>query len=98
CAYSTLFPYPTFFRATLMTTGTIHMSERPGNDPEPPEEQPGGEMTLIEHLLELRMRVTWMAIAVVVGMAVFFIPAFGFRVIEYRSEEHTSELQSRENL
>src|SRR3546814_10775334 len=40
-------------------------------------------MTLIEHLLELRSRVTWMAIAVVVGMSIFFIPAFGFRAIEY---------------
>ncbi len=40
-------------------------------------------MTLIEHLLELRTRVTWMAAAVVVGMSFFFIPAFGFRAIEY---------------
>ena len=47
------------------------------------EELTGGEMTLIEHLLELRSRVTWMAVAVVIGMAFFFIPAFGFRAIEY---------------
>ncbi|MGE3961561.1 MAG: twin-arginine translocase subunit TatC [Dehalococcoidia bacterium] len=46
-------------------------------------EQAGGEMTLIEHLLELRTRVTWMAAAVVLGMAIFFVPQFGFRAIEY---------------
>lgn len=39
-------------------------------------------MTLIEHLLELRTRVMWMAIAVVIGMSAFFVPAFGFRAIE----------------
>ncbi|MQC16695.1 MAG: twin-arginine translocase subunit TatC [Chloroflexi bacterium] len=48
-----------------------------------PEDPPGGEMSLIEHLLELRSRVTWMAIAVVVGMSIFFVPAFGFRAIEF---------------
>ncbi len=40
-------------------------------------------MTLIEHLLELRMRVTWMAVAVVVGMSIFFVPPLGFGVIEW---------------
>lgn len=39
-------------------------------------------MTLMEHLMELRKRVTWVAIAVVLGMSVFFVPAIGFRVIE----------------
>lgn len=51
--------------------------------PPVPEVQEGGDMTLIEHLLELRSRVMWMAIATVIGMAFFFIPAFGFRAIEY---------------
>lgn len=39
-------------------------------------------MTLIEHLLELRMRVFWSAVALLIGMLVFFIPAIGFRFIE----------------
>ena len=43
----------------------------------------GGEMTLVEHLLELRMRVTWMAVAVVIGMSIFFVPKFGFAAIEW---------------
>ncbi len=42
----------------------------------------GAEMTLLEHLLELRRRVFWMALALVVCMAIFFIPAIGFRFIE----------------
>ncbi len=63
-----------------MATDTVQRSELP---PSEPQEQLGGEMTLIEHLLELRSRVTWMAIAVVIGMAVFFVPQFGFRAIEY---------------
>jgi len=54
------------------------------DDPlEPEEAVTGGEMTLIEHLLEVRMRVTWMAIAVVVGMVPFFIPPIGFSLVEY---------------
>ena len=43
----------------------------------------GGEMTLLEHLLELRTRLMWSAIAVTVGMTAFFIPPIGFRVIEF---------------
>jgi sec-independent protein translocase protein TatC len=42
----------------------------------------GGEMTLLEHLLELRTRITIMAVAVALGMAIFFVPAIGFRFIE----------------
>ena len=43
-------------------------------------------MTLLDHLLELRSRVTWMAVAVVAGMIVFFIPAVGFGAIEFLQE------------
>jgi len=43
-------------------------------------------MTILEHLLELRMRVMWMAIAIVLGMCVFFAPPVGFRVIEFLKE------------
>lgn len=49
----------------------------------PPDQEEGGQMTLLEHLLELRYRITWMAVAVVVGMVVFFFPQVGFRVIEW---------------
>jgi len=41
----------------------------------------GGEMTLLEHLLELRTRVMWSAITVVIAMVVFFVPPVGFGVI-----------------
>lgn len=41
----------------------------------------GGQMTLLEHLLELRYRITWMAASVVIGMVAFFIPQVGFTVI-----------------
>jgi sec-independent protein translocase protein TatC len=49
---------------------------------EPEGERAGGEMTLIEHLMELRRRVTWVAISVILGMSIFFVPPIGFRVIE----------------
>lgn len=51
----------------------------------PPPQEPltQGEMTLVEHLVELRTRVMWMSIAVVGGMIVFFIPPIGFGVIEW---------------
>ena len=45
-----------------------------------------GEMTLLEHLLELRKRVTWMAAAVLLGMVLFFIPKIGFGAIEFLLE------------
>ena len=45
-----------------------------------------GEMTLLEHLLEVRKRVTWMAAAVLVGMVLFFIPKIGFGAIEFLLE------------
>lgn len=50
-----------------MATDTVQMGDLP---PSEPQSQGGGEMTLIEHLLELRSRVTWMAVAVVLGMAI----------------------------
>ncbi|MEI6665901.1 MAG: twin-arginine translocase subunit TatC [Chloroflexota bacterium] len=40
-----------------------------------------GEMTILEHLQELRGRVMWMAIAVAVGMSVFFVPTIGFGAV-----------------
>jgi sec-independent protein translocase protein TatC len=50
----------------------------------PPEQEPeGGTMTLLEHLLELRTRVTWAAGAIVAGMLVFFVPFIGFEAIEF---------------
>ena len=49
---------------------------------EPEGEHAGGEMTLIEHLMELRRRVTWIAVSVILGMSIFFVPPIGFRVIE----------------
>ncbi|MQA00964.1 MAG: twin-arginine translocase subunit TatC [Dehalococcoidia bacterium] len=57
-------------------------------EPLPADEQEleGGSMTLLEHLLELRSRVMWCAVAVVLGMSVFFIPAVGFRAIEFLLE------------
>lgn len=52
-----------------------------------PEDRPvelrdGGEMSLLDHLLELRSRVFWSAVAVTLGMTVFFVPKIGFAVIE----------------
>ena len=81
-----------------MTTDT------PGADA--PEEDVGGTMTLLEHLLELRTRVTWMAAAVLVGMVVFFIPPIGFGAIEFLKEPalkqnadfHTQAITPMENI
>lgn len=44
------------------------------------------EMTLLDHLIELRNRVTWAAAAVVGGMLILFIPAIGFKLIEFLLE------------
>ena len=63
-----------------MTTETSETSVI--DRPEEPDYREGGEMTLLEHLLELRSRVMWSAIAVLAGMAVFFIPPIGFPLIE----------------
>lgn len=51
-----------------------------------PDPRAGGEMSLLEHLLELRTRVMWSAIAVLAGMSVFFIPPLGFGFIEFLLE------------
>ena len=51
-------------------------------DPGPPTELPPdpgeGQMTLLDHLLEVRSRVTWMAGAIIVGMGIFFAPPINF--------------------
>ena len=52
--------------------------------PEPPSEpEGGGTMTLLDHLFELRSRVMWSGIGVVLGMVVFVIPPIGFGAIEF---------------
>jgi len=56
------------------------------SDQSDPEEDAGGQMTLLEHLLELRYRVMWMAVSVVIGMIGFFIPQVGFTVIGWLLE------------
>jgi sec-independent protein translocase protein TatC len=43
-------------------------------------------MTLLDHLRELRTRVTWSAGAVAFGMLIFFIPPIGFGVVEFLLE------------
>ncbi|MDG1990267.1 MAG: twin-arginine translocase subunit TatC [Dehalococcoidia bacterium] len=40
------------------------------------------EMTLLEHFKELRVRITWMAGAIAIGMMINFV-AFGFQVMEF---------------
>lgn len=62
-----------------MTTQT----EPPATIEPTPHPPAGGEMTLLEHLLELRMRLMWSSIAILAGMMVFFIPPIGFRLIEF---------------
>ena len=53
-----------------------------------PEESsvPSGEMTLLEHLLELRTRLMWAGGAVVLGMLVFFVPSVGFGFVKWLQE------------
>jgi sec-independent protein translocase protein TatC len=46
----------------------------------------GGEMTLLDHLFELRSRVTWSAAAVVVGMIPFFYIPLGEAAIDFLIE------------
>ena len=68
-----------------MTTETPTSTPAP---PPPEEDQPtaGGSMTLLEHLLELRSRVTWMAAAIALGSFVFFLPPIGFTFISWMLE------------
>jgi sec-independent protein translocase protein TatC len=59
--------------------------------PEAPEGQiepqlEGGEMTLLDHLFEIRTRVTLSAAAVVVGMIPFFYFPIGYWVIKFLEE------------
>lgn len=58
----------------------------PDTAPEEPPQLEGGEMTLLEHLFELRSRVTWSAAAVVVGMIPFFVPDIGKGAIDFLIE------------
>lgn len=58
----------------------------PDTEPEEPPQLEGGEMTLLEHLFELRSRVTWSAAAVVVGMIPFFVPTIGFAALDFLIE------------
>lgn len=60
------------------------LTEQPSELLPPPHG--GAEMTLLEHLLELRSRVMWCAIAIAVGMMLFFIPAIGFRLMDFLLE------------
>lgn len=53
----------------------------PEVSPEPPEPLEGGDMTLLEHLFELRSRVTWSAAAVLIGMVPFFYIPLGTEAI-----------------
>jgi sec-independent protein translocase protein TatC len=59
----------------------------PGAPPAAPEPEPqpeaGGTMTLLEHLLELRTRVMWMGLSVIIGMIIFIPPPIGFEVLEF---------------
>jgi len=57
----------------------------PDREPEPTSRS-GGEMTLLEHLLELRNRVMWAGLAVILGMSVFLVPRIGFGAIEFLTE------------
>ncbi len=64
--------------------------------PDAPEEvtEPvpeGGEMTLLDHLFELRSRVTWSAAAVVVGMIPFFYLPLGEGAIAFLLEPAKSQ-------
>ena len=65
-------------------------------EPIPPDPRAGGEMTILEHLLELRKRVFWMAIAVTLGMVAFFVPKVGFEAIEFLKAPATSQLENFE--
>lgn len=60
------------------------MTTKP-DSPETESESPreGGEMSLLDHLLELRSRVTWSAAAVLVGMVPFFYIPLGTETIEF---------------
>ncbi len=66
-------------------------TETPPSTPAPlpseEEQSPdGGSMTLLEHLLELRTRITWIAATVAIGSFAFFIPPIGFRFIGWMIE------------
>ena len=63
-----------------MTTASAP-PEVPLEPPEPPPE--GGQMTLLEHLFELRSRVTWSAAAVLIGMVPFFYIPLGEEAIDF---------------
>ena len=54
--------------------------------PPPEDEYAGGSMTLLDHLRELRSRVTWSAAAIAIGMSFFFIPPIGFGAVEFLLE------------
>jgi sec-independent protein translocase protein TatC len=78
----------------------VATTTEPGPPPDAPRpELTEGEMTLLDHLQELRSRVTWASGAVLVGMAIFFVPPIGFATIEFllepaREQSPTFEAQA----
>jgi sec-independent protein translocase protein TatC len=63
------------------------MTSAPEATEDQPESSPeGGEMTLLDHLFELRSRVTWSAAAVVIGMIPFMYLPLGVQAIEFLLE------------
>src|SRR5690606_42044086 len=88
---STLFPYTTLFRSEVAFLGPIAV--------DPDCQSTGIGRLLVEAALEATFAKGLVAV-LLVGTPVYF-EKFGFDVAEglsLRSEEHTSELQSRENL
>src|SRR5690606_42001315 len=93
---ATLFPYTTLFRSfwiilTLLTKGASALSFSLLTQPTPP---PGGTGGLLNAIIG---SVLMAVVATLVGTPIGVLA--GTYLAEYgRSEEHTSELQSRENL
>jgi sec-independent protein translocase protein TatC len=55
------------------------------------DDREGGTMTLLEHLLELRMRVMWSGIAVVAGLLPFLAPPIGKGAVEFLLDPAVSQ-------
>src|SRR3989442_4224589 len=80
---STLFPYTTLFRSNFSTDVAMHDIDSK------PRENGNGKAPKKNASSNLRLAVTVM-LSLLIGIAIFFITP--------RSEEHTSELQSRPHL
>src|SRR5690606_42065515 len=89
--FFTLFPYTTLFRSIIMVFGSAALAGFPFFSGFYSKDY------ILEFTYSINCITSYLGFALG-SVSAFFTAFYSFRLIYLRSEEHTSELQSRENL